>query len=601
MQVLHISAECYPAAKTGGLADVVGSLPKYQTEAGVLSAAVIPKYALKWMHQHEWVTVYGGAIRVDWRTVGFSIQQEKNNTLGFPLFVVDIPGLFDRPGIYNDPSGHPYGDEVERYIVFQQAVLQWVLSFADHERPRVLHCHDHHTGLIPFMVKYCPQYHGLAMIPTVFTIHNGQYQGMFGRNNLHLMPFFEATAFGLLEWNGIINPMASALRCAWAVTTVSETYLYELHQSSMGLEGLFRDEWRKQSGIINGIDSRVWDPATDPSIQHRLENNDIQSFKLKNKKALCEWFALPEDQPIISFIGRLVGEKGCDMLPDAYRNYIHAGGKASFLVLGTGEPWTQNQFRSMAYQYPGRFNAIIDYNEALAHQIYAGSYYLIMPSRVEPCGLNQMYSMRYGTIPIVHSVGGLKDTVPDIGEPGGTGRGIRFDHFHLGDIGWAIHRAASMWHHDPSTVAAIRERIMAIDFSWERTIEQYFTVYRNAGASIRSERRPPKVVESPVADETSKSIKTPVAQSVKPKAAVKKSVAKSTKSEVAVKEPATKSAKPDTAVKKSVAKSAKPEVTVKKPAPKNAKPDTAVKKSVAKSTKPDAAVKKATAKPVKKK
>lgn len=583
IQVLHISAECYPAAKTGGLADVVGSLPKYQSEAGVLSAAVIPKYALKWMHQHEWVTVYGGVIRVDWRTVGFSIQQEKNNTLGFPLFVVDIPGLFDRPGIYNDPSGHPYGDEVERYIVFQQAVLQWVLSFPNHERPRVLHCHDHHTGLIPFMVKYCPQYHGLAMIPTVFTIHNGQYQGMFGRSNLHLMPFFESTAFGLLEWNGIINPMASALRCAWAVTTVSETYLFELHQSSMGLEGLFRNEWRKQSGIINGIDARVWDPATDPLIQHRLENNDIQSFKIKNKKALCEWFALPEDQPIISFIGRLVGEKGSDMLPDAFRNYIHAGGKASFLVLGTGEPWTQNQFRSMAYQYPGRFNSIIDYNEALAHQIYAGADYLIMPSRVEPCGLNQMYAMRYGTIPIVHSVGGLKDTVPDIAEPGGTGRGIRFDQLNLGDIGWAIHRGASMWHHDPSTVAAIRERIMALDFSWERTIEQYFTVYRNAGAAIRSERRPPKVLEAPAKEQEP----APAPKSVK--------------ADVAVKTPAIKSAKPDTAVKKTAIKSTKPEVTVKTPATKSARPDTAVKKPATKRAKSDVTVKKTTAKPVKKK
>jgi starch synthase len=497
IQVLHISAECYPAAKTGGLADVVGSLPKYQSEAGVLSAAIIPKYALKWIQGREWVTVYGGAVRVDWRTVGFSVQQEKHNVLGFPFFVVDIPGLYDRPGIYNDPAGHPYGDEVERYIVFQQAVLQWLLSFSEQERPKVLHCHDHHTGLVPFMVKYCPQYQALARTPTVFTIHNGQYQGMFSRSNLHLMPYFDSAAYGLLDWNGILNPMASALRCAWAVTTVSESYLYELHESSLGLEQLFRDEWRKQYGIINGIDARVWDPATDPAIQHRLENDDIQAFKKKNKAALCEWFGFPEDLPIISFIGRMVGEKGSDLLPDAYRDYLHAGGKACFLVLGTGESWTQNQFRHLAYHHQGRINAIIDYNEALAHQIYAGSDFLIMPSRVEPCGLNQMYAMRYGTIPIVRSVGGLKDTVPDIAEPGGTGRGIRFDQFSLGDIGYAIHRAASMWHNDPGTVAALRARIMALDFSWEKTIEQYFNVYRNTGASIRALPMPTPVAADP--------------------------------------------------------------------------------------------------------
>ena len=149
IQVLHISAECYPAAKTGGLGDVVGSLPKYMTQAGVLSAAVIPKYSLKWIQGREWITVYTGAIRSDWRTIHFTVQQESSNALGFPFFVVDIPGLYDRPGIYNDPGGWAYGDEIERYLVFQQAVLQWVISFPEQERPRVLHCHDHHTGLIP--------------------------------------------------------------------------------------------------------------------------------------------------------------------------------------------------------------------------------------------------------------------------------------------------------------------------------------------------------------------------------------------------------------------------------------------------------------------
>ena len=484
IEVLHISAECYPAAKTGGLGDVVGSLPKYMSQAGVLTAAVLPKYGTKWIHGRDWVTVYGGAVRVDWRHVGFTVQQERGNHLGFPLFVVDIPGLYDRPGIYNDPNGAPYGDELERYIVFQQAVLQWLISFPEGERPQVLHCHDHHSGLIPFMVKHCPEYRALSGTPTVFTIHNGQYQGMCSWNNLHLFPYFDAWARNLLDWNSIINPMAEAIRCAWAVTTVSQSYLYELHQSSLGLESLFREEWRKQYGIINGIDADVWDPVTDPMLAHRLENGDIEGFKRKNKQVLCEWFGFPENQPIVSFIGRMVNEKGCDLLPDAYRGFIHAGGDGSFLILGTGEAWTQNQFRSMAHQYPGRVNAVIDYNEALSHQIYAGSDFLIMPSRVEPCGLNQLYSMRYGTIPIVRSVGGLKDTVPDIAEPDGSGRGIRFDQFSLNDIGYALHRATAMWHNTPDIVRSLRERIMAIDFSWEGAVEKYFHVYRRIGAQI---------------------------------------------------------------------------------------------------------------------
>ncbi len=494
IQVLHISAECYPAAKTGGLGDVVGSLPKYMTQAGVLTAAVIPKYSLKWINNREWITVYSGAIRSDWRQIPFTVQQEQSNALGFPFFVVDIPGLYDRPGIYNDPAGWAYEDELERYIVFQQAVLQWVISFSEQERPRVLHCHDHHTGLIPFMVKHSPDFRPLANTPTVFTIHNGQYQGAFSWKNHALLPYYDAWARGYLDWKGAVNPMAAAVKCAWAVTTVSQSYLFELHQSSMGLESLFQSEWHKEYGIINGIDAQVWDPVTDAALEYRLEPASVKTtagkiegvreFKRRNKAVLCAWFGLPEDQPLISFIGRMVGEKGSDLLPDAYKSYLHAGGSGSFLVLGTGETWTQNQFREMAHHYKGRVNAVIDYNEALAHQIYAGSDFLIMPSRVEPCGLNQMYSMRYGTIPIVRSIGGLKDTVPDIAEPDGRGRGIRFDQVSLDDIGYAIHRAASMWHNEPDIVDMLRQRIMAIDFSWENAVQQYFSVYQRIGGKI---------------------------------------------------------------------------------------------------------------------
>ena len=488
IQVLHISAECYPAAKTGGLADVVGSLPKYCTEAGILSAAIIPKYDLKWIRGREWITVYGGEVWVNWQRRRFTIQQEAGNTLGYPFFVVDIPGVYDRPGIYNDPSGTPYGDEVERYITFQQAVLDWLLSFPWENRPRVLHCHDHHTGLIPWMLKYCPAYRELAPIPTVFTIHNAQYQGAFSWRNSHLLPPYESYGAPLVDWTDTINPMASAVRCAWAVTTVSESYLYELQESSLGLEQLFRAEWQKEYGILNGIDAQVWDPATDPMIHYRLEGDEVATFKAENKRKLCAWFQLPEDRPLISFIGRIVGEKGVDFLPDAIRNFLNIGGRASFLILGSGETWTENQFRNMAYHYAGRFNAVIDYNEGLSHQIYAGSDFLIMPSRVEPCGLNQMYAMRYGTVPIVRSVGGLKDTVSDIGKPDATGRGIRFDQLSLDDIGNALHRAATLYQNYPDLLTVLRQRIMAIDFSWENAVQQYLEVYRRVGARVEIDR-----------------------------------------------------------------------------------------------------------------
>ncbi|MBU6343204.1 MAG: glycogen synthase [Bacteroidetes bacterium] len=502
IQVLHISAECYPAAKTGGLGDVVGSLPKYLSKSGVLSAAVIPKYDLKWIRNAEWTTVFQGTYWMDWRQIPFQVQQNTGNPLGFPLFVVHIPGVFDRPGIYNDPAGNAYGDEIQRSIGFQQAVLEWLLSFPWYMRPRVLHCHDHHTGLIPWMVKYAQNYQQLAPIPTVFTIHNGQYQGAFSWRNGHLLPPYQGGARWLLDWNGAVNPMASAIKCGWAVSTVSQSYLYELHQSSMGLESLLQQEWRKEYGIINGIDAHVWDPTSDPMLQNCLQNNDIDAFKRANKKALCDWFGFPEDQPLISFIGRIVGEKGADLLPDAFKSVIHSGGRASFLVLGTGEAWTQNEFRRMAYEYPGRFNAVIDYNEALAHQIYAGSDYLIMPSRVEPCGLNQLYAMRYGTIPIVRSIGGLKDTVPDIASPDGSGRGIRFDQFTVDDAVHALYRAISMYYNDPGIVNWLRHKIMGVDFSWEHVVEQYLQIYRNIGAQIGSEQAPNMPESAPEATES---------------------------------------------------------------------------------------------------
>lgn len=516
IQVLHIAAECYPAAKTGGLGDVVGSLPKYLSTADVLSGAVIPKYDLKWIKNANWVTVYQGAYWMDWRQVPFRVQQLEGNALGYPLFVLDIPGLFDRPGIYNDPAGHAYGDEVQRTLGFQQAVLEWLISFPWYERPRVLHCHDHHTGLIPWMMQHCAAYQQLAPIPTVFTIHNGQYQGAFSWKNSHFLPPYDERARWLIEWNGTINPMAAAIKCAWAVSTVSQSYLYELHQSSAGMESLLQQEWHKEYGILNGIDAQVWDPATDPMLQHRLDADGIQAFKYKNKKELCTWFGFSEDLPLISFIGRIVGEKGADLLPDAYRRFIMGGGKANFLVLGTGETWTQNEFRRMAYEFPSRFNAVIDYNEALAHQIYAGSDFLIMPSRVEPCGLNQMYAMRYGTIPIVRSIGGLKDTVPDIGMPDGSGRGIRFDHFTVEDAYNAIYRATSMYHNEPGIVQWLQNKIMAVDFSWEHSVAQYLQIYRNIGAHVGA-ATPPQPAE-----ETINTVSEPAVDATQPVVSVKK-------------------------------------------------------------------------------
>lgn len=473
MKVLHISAECYPAAKAGGLGDVVGALPKYLNQMGVSTGAIIPKYRLQWLEEQPFQPVYQGVVRLHNWHLPFTIQQLAGENLGFPFFVADIPGLFDRPGIYADPGGHAFGDEVERYLGFQQAVLQWIANSPG--QPALLHCHDHHTGLIPFMVKHCPEYQSLQSLPTVFTIHNGAYHGNYGWDKMYLLPFFDADARGLLDWSNSINPLATGIKCAWRVTTVSPSYLEELRQDSNGMEALLQHERHKCLGIINGIDTQVWSPEEDPYLPVLLRDG-LDAFKQANKQALGQHFRLDLELPLITFIGRLVGEKGADLLPDLIDRVLKSGMQVAFAVLGTGQHWIHDAFTHLAQHYHGRFDVALEYNEGLAHQLYAGTDFLMMPSRVEPCGLNQMYAMRYGSLPIVRSVGGLKDTVPDIGAPNKTGRGIRFTQFNLDDGHIAIYRAVELYHNRP-VFEEVRQRVTAVDFSWERSAADYLAMY----------------------------------------------------------------------------------------------------------------------------
>lgn len=474
MKILHISAECYPAAKAGGLGDVVGALPKYLTAAGRDTAVVMPGYHLKFKHNHQFKNVHRGQVRLHNEIISFSIDQETKDSLGFPLYMVNIPGKFDRPGIYADPQTGNYGDDIERWLCFQQAVLHWISSFRLEDRPQVLHCHDHHTGLIPFMVKHCPEYKSLAGIPTVFTIHNGQYHGNYSWDKMHLLPFFDRAARPLLDWQNSINPLATGIKCCWRLTTVSQSYLEELTKDSNGLESLVAHEWHKARGIINGIDNVVWSPTEDTFLAKPLVKNNISKFKTENKKALAEYFNIDINRPIFTFIGRLVGEKGAEIIPELVRRHINAGLEGSFLLLGTGQKQLMETLKWMPHEFPGRFDARLEYNEKLAHQMYAGSDFLLMPSRVEPCGLNQMYSMRYGTIPVVRAVGGLKDTVIDVGDE--HGRGFRFIQLTADDAFHAVRRATEFYRQSDQ-VKLLRERIMSLDFSWENSAQQYIQIY----------------------------------------------------------------------------------------------------------------------------
>ncbi len=474
MKIVHLSAECYPAAKVGGLADVVGALPKYLNKQGIDASVVIPKYGNQWIEDHSFETVFEGTAPLGDQQFGFRIQQLKGGSLGFPFYVADIPERFDRPGIYTEQnSGSGYADNFERFACFQIAVLDWMNS--RQLKPDLIHCHDHHTALIPFMITQCYRYQDLKHIPTVLTVHNGQYHGIFDRDYAYMLPDFDEWNIGLVDWDGDLNCLATGLKCCWEITTVSYSYMRELSHNSNGLELLFQNEQQKSRGIINGIDTKVWDPETDSMIAHSYNRRKMAKGKRKNKEVLCEQFGLDPQYPTISFIGRLVYEKGADLLPELFRTFLESWQSVNFIVLGTGDRHLHHQFETMSDRFVGYFDATLDYNESLAHQIYAGSDFMIMPSRVEPCGLNQMYSMRYGTVPIVRKVGGLKDTVVDIGNP--EGYGITFEDFALEAARTAVQRSIDLYQ-DGRKMAGIRKRIMGLNFSWNASAKEYIKMYR---------------------------------------------------------------------------------------------------------------------------
>lgn len=468
MEILHVSAECYPVAKAGGLGDVVGALPRYQKEAGHVSKVVMPMYRTRFLYDNEWEVVHKGGGNLGYRWFDYTVIKEKANRLGFDLYLIDINGLLDREKVYG------YDDDDERFIAFQVAVTDW-LSRWQH-RPDIVHVHDHHTALIPFMMEHCHAFRALNGIPTVLTIHNAQYQGVMGWDKSTLIPSWDSWKRGLLEWAGNINPLACGIKCAHRVTTVSPTYLREMRESSNGLEALFEYERGKCSGILNGIDTETWDPARDRYLEEHYTASDVKDGKAANKRSLCQTFHIDPYKPLIVFIGRLVDEKAADLLPQVVGDSFHyIGRRMSFLILGSGDPSTENRLETMKAAGQGDYGVYVGYNEALAHRMYAAADFLLMPSRVEPCGLNQMYAMRYGTVPIVRKTGGLQDTVVDLGEHGGYG----FTHVHatVGDVTHAVYRAVQLYR-DTDRLQEVRKTMMELDFGWQQSAGHYTDLYR---------------------------------------------------------------------------------------------------------------------------
>lgn len=468
MRIFHLSMECYPVAKVGGLADVVGALPKYQNKMGLDASVVMPWYNNAFVHDNELEVVFDGFIHQSDRMYQVIVHKEKNRKLGFDLYLVKVPGLLDREKVYG------YNDESEQFIAFQHAVLHWMSAMAI--RPDILHCHDYHTGLVPFMIENCPSFKFLKGVKTIGTIHNGEYQGSMSWEMSKYLPFFDAEKFGLLDWNTRINPMAAMIKCCHVFNTVSKGYLEELFSSFQGLETLMYQEAEKAFGIINGIDTEVWNPETDPMVPHHFSVKNAEIGKWKNKTQICETYGLNPNLPLFGFIGRFAGEKGADLLPEIVSQAIESSnGQLNIIILGSGNPYLETTLRELQKKYSFNFALDLGYKEYLSHQIYASADFLLMPSRVEPCGLNQMYAMRYGTIPIVRYTGGLKDTVEDISS---GGSGFNFTEANAESLVHAMTRALEVYDNKKMLKLLIQNN-MNFNFSWEKSAENYLYLYEH--------------------------------------------------------------------------------------------------------------------------
>lgn len=465
MKIIHVSAECYPVAKVGGLADVVGALPKYQNEAGNKASVIMPFYDIAFTQKNKFNNIYEGSIDLAGKNYDFKVKQTVSVDLGFELYLIDIPKLLFEKYVYSH-------DDSKRFMAFQIAVLQWLSH--EKEQPDVIHCHDHHTGLIPFMMQYCNDFEKFKRVPSVLSIHNAQYQGWFSHDKMDLIPDFNKKHIGLLDWDGSINPLACAIKCAWRVNTVSPSYMEELKTAANGLESLLSHEAAKCVGILNGIDTEVWNTETDAYLKKNFKTTTHLSGKKANKKWLCNTFGLDVSKPLFTFIGRLVYEKGSDLFPEAFDQVLKHQ-DVSILLLGSGDSETEKGLEQLKDKFEGKYNAYIGYDEELSHIIYAGADFLLMPSRVEPCGLNQMYSLRYGTIPVVRNIGGLKDTIVDVED---SGFGFTHEDTTVEQIVAAIKRA-SMLYSDQKEFHKIRKQIMNIDHSWDRSANAYIQLYNS--------------------------------------------------------------------------------------------------------------------------
>ncbi|MFF2482015.1 glycogen synthase GlgA [Paenibacillus sp. NPDC058071] len=470
MNLLFATSEAVPLAKTGGLADVAGALPKALAQHRADARVILPKYEeipSSYLEKFERLAEF--TVNFSWRNQYCGLLRGEID--GTVYYLIDNEFYFKRRGLYG------YGDDAERFVFFCFAVMEAARYFDF--RPDIVHCHDWQTGLIPFLLRtryaHDPAWSG---VKSVFTIHNLKYQGLFGIELLKDLLGAGDELFGSdgLEFHGAASCMKGGLVYADKLTTVSETYAKEIQGWEHGelLDALLRYRSGDLSGIVNGIDEELFDPMNDAALHTPYRNSLAR--KRKNKADLQQEMGLPvsEETPLIGIVTRLVEQKGFDLIAAKLESMMKED--LQFVVLGSGERRYEELMNEIAGRYPHKAAVWLGYNDRLARRIYAGSDMYLMPSRFEPCGLSQLLALRYRSVPIVRETGGLKDTVQSYNEFTGEGNGFSFTYYNADDYWYTVQRALAMYR-DPQTWKRIVANGAKEDHSWNRSAKAYIALY----------------------------------------------------------------------------------------------------------------------------
>ncbi|MBM4158705.1 MAG: glycogen synthase [Ignavibacteria bacterium] len=476
MKVCFITSECFPYVKTGGLADVSGSLPKALSELGTEVKIFLPLYDSADVNEFGIVPVKsltGIPVRLGTKDVVFNVCKCKHPDTDIDVFFIDCPFYFKRGKIYSDDT-----DEDERFILFQYAVIM-TLQLLKY-KPDVIHCNDWQTALIPELLKTNFSWDGLfKKTKTLLTVHNIAYQGRFNKSsilkaNLKTDKFFP---FGPYEFKGDFNFLKCGIIASDAVNAVSPTYSKEIQTPLFGegLEGILADKKDFVFGILNGIDDNIWNPKVDKFIFKNYTHRSLQN-KIPNKIELLKRFNLKPDEkiPVFGIISRLAVQKGFDLMFPVIDKIMKEN--IYLIVLGSGEKIYEDFFSAAGKKYTRKSGIQIGYDNEMSHLITAGADFFLMPSKYEPCGLNQMYSLNYGTLPVVRKTGGLADTVIDCFSNPAKGNGISFDNFKSKEFLDAFKRALLIFENKEKMKKILRRGIIK-DFSWKHSAGEYIELY----------------------------------------------------------------------------------------------------------------------------